>query len=372
MRSKTKSALGALALFSAAAMMLSACGATDATAPAPASPKASETADGPLGNAAQQKAFDALYQKAKAEGQVVIYGPPQSTATTTAFESRFPGIKVVEQSIQGAERTARLKAEETSGNYAGDIVRDGQTPVVQLANSGQCAVVDPIMDVPEKWLEMDGKVLDGRISIFGMVYNTNMLKKSEVPQTWEELLEPKWKGKITMVNPAAGGAGAFTLAQLIEEKTMGPKYGMPWLTKLKAQDLQLVTRDAQMVQAVATGESPLAIVVFRPLFTEVKDKGAPIEYSFPMKADNMWTLNSSCLLAKAPHPNAAKLYVDWIWSPEGQKVIAAEGSYPVMPGSTPPGGMPPIEEVSLLKKLPLLEALTGYDDDLKQVLAFFK
>ena len=71
------------------------------------------------------------------------------------------------------------------------------------ASGGQCAVVDPIMDVPAKWLEMDGKVLDGRISIFGMVYNTNMLKKSEVPQSWEELLEPKWKGKITMVNPAA-------------------------------------------------------------------------------------------------------------------------------------------------------------------------
>jgi iron(III) transport system substrate-binding protein len=147
---------------------------------------------------------------------------------------------------------------------------------------------------------------------------------------------------------------------------------MPWLTKLKAQDLQLVTRDAQMVQAVATGESPLAIVVFRPLFTEVKDKGAPIEYAFPMKEDNMWTLNSSCLLTKAPHPNAAKLYVDWIWSPEGQELIAAEGSYPIMPGSTPPGGMPPIEKVSLLKKLPLVEALTGYDDDLKKVLAFFK
>ena len=209
-------------------------------------------ADGPLGNAAQQKAFDELYQKAKGESQVVIYGPPQSTATTAAFESRFPGIKVVEQSIQGAERTARLKAEEASGNYAGDIVRDGQTPVVQLASGGQCAVVDPIMDVPEKWLEMDGKVLDGRISIFGMVYNTNMLKKSEVPQTWEELLEPSGRGRSPWSTPQPGGRSVHA-GPTDREKTMGPKYGMPWLTKLKAQDLQLVTRDAQMVQAVATG-----------------------------------------------------------------------------------------------------------------------
>ena len=372
MRFTAKRALSALAIIVTAAATVTACspGGAANDPPNTSSPGASS---GALGNAEQTAAFNKLYEATKkaGENQVVIYGPSDSAEFYKTFEDRFPGIKVVVQQLQGAERDARLQAEASSGNYAGDLAVDGSTPIAVLGNSGKCQAFSPIMNVDKEWLPLDGKVAFVRVSIFGMVYNTNMLKKSDLPQTWEDLLDPKWKGKVTMVSPAAGGVTAYAFAQMLTPDSQAEKYGMSFMEKLKAQDFKYVAKDPLAPQAVATGDSPLAILVFRPFYTQIEDKGAPIDYAFPLKADNMWTRSAVCELKNAPHPEATKLYMNWLYSPEGQEAIVKAGSYPVMPGIAGPGGLPPIDNVSLMYQLPLIEGLTDYNEAIKKVIGFF-
>ena len=357
-----------LALGLAATVLLTGCSGAAAGGSLP------DTSEEALGGAQALEKFQGLYDQAIDEGktQVVIYGPTENVAVETAFNERFPGIELVAEQLQGADRDVRLDAEAQSGNFAGDILQDGGTPIVRAASEGRCSNLELIADVPDQYQVLNGLAQYTTASNFGMVYNTDMLSADEVPQSWEDLLDPKWKGKITVVSPSAGGISAFAFAYMLATDANAQKYGMDFLQKLHAQDLNLVSKDPLAVQAVSSGESPLAILVFKPFYNAVKDKGAPIEYSFPMKEDNMVSLSGLCVLNNAPNRAAAELYVNWRYSSEGQATLAEAGSYPVMDGIQPPDGLPPLSEVHTIPMLPDEERVEGYKPYIEQVIGLFK
>lgn len=328
---------------------------------------------GALGTTEQEAAFQALYDEALAAGEteVVVYGPPPARALLDTFHERFPGVEVTYQQLQSAERIAKLEQEKQTGNFVADIAADGRTPVVAMGVDGWCQPVDQIMDVPDEWLGVDGTVQFQQVSAFGVVINTDLIDADDAPSSWQELTSDDLKGKVVMVTPAAGGAAAFTFAQMDhpaanDEKYAGIKEGIK-------DNVALVAKDALVLQEVAAGNYPIGALAYYPYFLEIKAQGAPIEFVFPFTegGGNMWTKSAQCLIENAPHPLAAQLYMNWEFSVEGQEALSASGLYPVMPGIEGPGGLPPLDEVDLLEMLPDEEAITAYAPYVEDVIAFF-
>lgn len=350
------------------------CASEPGTAPEESAPPAADGGfGGVLGSAEQEAEFQALYESALAAGenQVIIYGPPPARAILESFHARFPEIEVTYQQLQSAERIAKLEQEKQTGNFVADIASDGRTPVVSMGVDGWCQPVDHIMDVPAEWLGVDDMVQFQQVAVFGMAVNTDMLDVADAPKSWQELTSSEWAGKVVMVTPAAGGAGAFTFAQMDWPETNNEKYA--GIKEGIKDNVTLVAKDALVLQEVAAGNYPIGALAYYPYFVEIKAQGAPIEFVFPFTegGGNMWTKSAQCLLADAPHPLAAALYMNWEFSEEGQAALSASGQYPVMPGTPGPEGLPPLDTVDLLEQLPDIEAITAYGPYVKEVIAFF-
>jgi iron(III) transport system substrate-binding protein len=148
-----------------------------------------------------------------------------------------------------------------------------------------------------------------------LMYNRNMVKPSDVPRSYQDLLDPKWKGKM-IFDPEA----AYVMAAM--EHAWGKEKARDYLPRLAKQDLILRRGSALTTQLVAAGEQPIAIVVNGETTAEVRDKGAPIGFS--LLAPKIIKPNGFFMAKKAPHPHAALLFTDWTLSEEGQKILAVE------------------------------------------------
>ena len=329
--------------------------------------------DGALGTQEQEAKFKELYDAAIAAGQkqVIVYGPPPARVLLDTFHARFPGIEVIYQQLQSAERLAKLEQEKQTGNFVADIASDGRTPVVSMAVDGWCQPLEHIMDVPAEWRGVNDTVQFQQVAVFGMAVNTNLLDVKEAPKSWRDLTSEKWKGKVVMVTPAAGGAAAFTFAQMDHPEENNTKY--EGIKEGIKENISLVARDALVLQEVAAGNYPIGALAYYPYFVQIKAQGAPIEFVFPFAegGGNMWTKSAQCLIDNAPNPIAAALYMNWEFSKEGQQTLSDSGLYPVMPGTPGPGGLPPLDTVELLEQLPDEEAIKAYGPYVKEVITFF-
>ncbi|MGH9921066.1 MAG: ABC transporter substrate-binding protein, partial [Nitrososphaerales archaeon] len=317
---------------------------------------AKPTSTAALGTPAQQRAMESLYDSAIKVGRtsVVIYGPGVAGDQPffNAFHDEFPDIKVISQNLEGPELTTRLDAEKSSGKHVADFLLNGDTPEFQLAGEGYCATEAPIYDVPSKWRHANGEVFDNSVALFAEAYNTKELTAAQAPASWQALLAPKWKGKVALDDPKLGEVSAYTFVQMLNEY-QAPTYGTAFLKKLAKQDLQFST-GAQAVAEVADGQYPVAILVYSGDYLAAKVKGAPIRYKLFTSA-NQWSGNANCVLPTAPDKAAAQLYLNWLFSPQGQRLGAAQGQFGVMPGAPDPTGLgqlPPLNKISLLRLLP--------------------
>ena len=154
-------------------------------------------------------------------------------------------------------------------------------------------------------------------------FNTQMVKRSEVPRTYEEFLNPKWKGKIGM-DPTKPEWFAWMLKQMGEEK------GLAYMRKLAAQDLRFYPGLSLLTNLLASGEFPLLLNDYLHTAEEIKRKGGPVDW---VAQNPVYTkFQPIGIGAKAPHPNAAKLFVDFVLSAEGQKMIASFARVPTRLG----------------------------------------
>jgi len=320
-----------------------------------------------------EAALDALYQEALAAGedQVVVYGPPPPQDYLDAFMDRFPGIEIIYEQLQSQDRVTRLEAEKASGNYAGDVAQDGRTPIVNMGLDGWCAAVDPIVDVPSDLIGIDGTVFYGQATVFGVLINTDLISEEEAPKTWDELIDPKWKGKEVMVSPAAGGAGAFASAMLLTPQENADTWGMRIVEGLQA-NVDTVAKDAQTVSSVVEGTYPIGVLAYYPYyFQTIKDvPNAPVQFIM-LEEGNTWSKGAQCIIENAPHPLAAELWLNWTFTVEGQNMLAETGTYPMMPGIPGPTGLPPADEAGLITLLSDEDSITGYADYVKQVQALY-
>src|SRR2546422_633886 len=150
-------------------------------------------------------------------------------------------------------------------------------------------------------------------------YNRRLVKADEVPRSWEDFLDPKWKGKLSLDTEAFEWMG-FLL------KHMGEQRALRYFERLTKQDVKFLRGRSLQLQLLAAGEFPITMVSNANLILDLKKAGAPIE---PIRISPVLLRPSLLLLAaNAPHPHAAMLYLDFLLSKDGQNLLASSGRLP--------------------------------------------
>jgi iron(III) transport system substrate-binding protein len=364
-----------------------------ACAPAPG-PQAAPAAGGqgsPAAPAAAprpewQAQWDEVVAAAKREGEVVVAAPPGNDARdalTEAFQQKY-GITATVMGLLGRELAPRVANERTAGQYRWDVFINGTTTALKnMIPLGAFDPLEPALILPEvkdpkNWREglvfadVNRSVLVMTPFQRGTIFvNTNMLKPEEIT-SYRDLLDPRWKGRIVIDDPRAAGPGQATFLFMYRHPDLGPDF----LRALARQDLVLLRDRSQEVDAVGVGRYPILLGGSDHTVEDRVARGAPIAVVEPPKlkegSDVSPADGNVALFNRAPHPNAARLYINWLLSQEGQAVFAGELSYLSgrvdVPSDLPawrhpqPGAVKSYDEAAMAasdQMMPLLEELFG-------------
>ena len=267
---------------------------------------------------------------AKKEGKVVVYGtvvPQVMDEINKAFEKKF-GVRV--EYWRGSATAVLEKAsnEWLAGRPAVDVMEAAGATHFIIKDKGLTSkFVPPSTEkFPDFAKVKDGSVTAWRALPIGILYNTELVKASDAPKSWDDLLAPKWKKKIGMPDPTLHATTAQFLWNL--QKLKGEKW-LDFVRALGKQEPRLVESLAPVPNLIARGEVDLGISYIK----YVKQVKGPIAF-VPM--DKFITEASYLSLSgKAPNSNAGKLYIDYLCSPEGQKFMAEDGEFVFAPGIFP-------------------------------------
>lgn len=270
-------------------------------------------------------------EAAKKDGKVIVYGaqvPQAMKPLHAAFEKKY-GIQVDYWRGSSTKVSERALTEWRAGKPGFDIVEGNRGVQLIMRDDGlfQKYIPPSSEKFPAKFKEKDGMITPWRVLPISILYNTEMVKPAELPKTFDDLLNPKWSGKITMPDPTRHTTTAQFLWNLREIK------GDKWLDLVKGlanQKPLLVESLAPVTTTIIKGEAPVGITYIK----YVKQYKGPIGYVLMDKY--LSDPNYMSLGAKALHPNAAKLYLEFVTSAEGQKLAAQEGEFVMYPGIYPP------------------------------------
>ncbi|QTX04407.1 ABC transporter substrate-binding protein [Agromyces archimandritae] len=303
-------------------------------------------------NAYLNELYDRAFEDDKTE--IVIYGPSVSTSKPMfdAFSERFPGITVLPQDAPDSQTLTKLEAEAQTGSRVADLFTGGGPTTAQAAAEPGICTNAEIKTAPADFevpYANDGRLLPFAYRYFTFIYNTDAVDEAEAPKTWEELLDPKWTGKLVIGDPTVAGGLRYLLAGL-QAPEAEDEFGEAYLRKLIEQDLVIGTSESAVPADVAAGRGDVGIGVFSGYYAVQKAKGAPLGIVFPLEdGGNFLTTSSVCYIEDAPHADAALLYLNWLFTEEGQETLAeVDGSYGILPGSPGPLGAPAFDSLERL------------------------
>jgi len=272
---------------------------------------------------------------ARAEGEVVIYSSmivnQALRPLTTAFMAKYPFVKMTYWRGDTEQIIAKVGAETRGGNVVVDVI-EGTGGGERAADAGFAQPYDtPALDaLPARYRDPGHNWAATRLSYFGMAFNTRLAP--EPPKSYEDLLDPKWAGKLAWRIESASGTPLFITNLRL---AWGEARAAAYFEKLAGQKVVNFGAGSArtLVDRVIAGEYPIALNIFahHPLIS--KAKGAPVDSRV---FDPTPATAATLLVAKgARHPNAAMLLVDFILSPEGQAILSAAEYFPSRPDVAP-------------------------------------
>ena len=269
-------------------------------------------------------------EAAKKEGKVVVYGtvvPQVMEVINKGFEKKY-GIKVEYWRASSTQVLDRALNEWRAGRPGFDVVEAARVVQVFMRKDGLFAkyIAPSTETFPENFKEKDGLITAWRALPIGILYNTELVKANDLPKTFDALLDPKWKKKISMPDPTQHATTTQFLWNL--EKIKGEKW-LDFVKALAKQEPHMVESLAPVANAIIRGEAYVGIAYIK----YVQQYKGPISY---VAMDKYLTEPSYVSLsAKANNPNAGKLYIDYACSAEGQKAVAEDGEFVFYPGIYP-------------------------------------
>jgi len=245
-----------------------------------------------------------------------------------AFEKKYPFIQIEYFRGNSERLVQKMFAEYQGKRYEVDIA-DGTVTAPMIKKGGylQRFYSPYLADYPAELKDPQGYWGVSNVYYFAVGYNTRMVKANEVPKTYDDLLNPRWKGQM-MWSTSRGSGAPMMIGNILQ--TMGQEAGKAYLQKLKTQNVAKTTAsNRQLLDLVIAGEYPLGLHIFHHHAHISRSAGAPVDWAplEPLSA----TINTISPVTRSPHPHAAMLLLDFIFSEEGQKVIQAVNYLPSHP-----------------------------------------
>jgi iron(III) transport system substrate-binding protein len=263
-----------------------------------------------------------LLENARKEGVVSIYtviNLKDSIPITQAFERKY-GVKVQLWRASSEKVLQRSLGEAQAGRFTADVY-EANGPEVEILHREKLLedFHSPwFKDIPPQAFPKHRQWVPDRFNFFVLGYNTNLVKPAEVPNSYEDLLHPRWTGKLGL---AAFDSDWFSAMV----KAMGEEKGMAFFRKLADMKPQLRSGHSLISEMIASGELPAAIVHNHNI-ARLIDKGAPVKWK-PLEP-TIGRPSGIGVAKNAPHPHAALLFTDFLLSPEGQQLIKERNRVP--------------------------------------------
>jgi iron(III) transport system substrate-binding protein len=286
--------------------------------------------------------WDALVKAAIAEGSVEVHGGPgriYSEALTEGFRRAYPGIKLNFTGSSGRDAIPKITREREAGLYNWDVYVGGTPSILQtLKPAGAFAPLRPALGDPAVlddkawyggldggWMDKEGKFVFGfELTVSPVVYvNWDVVSHDDL-KTYADLLKPQFAGKIVWDDPRLPGQGVASAQVLLIN------FGAAYLSELYAkQKITYTSNPRQNAEWVVRGQYPIGIATAAEELKPFQEQGlgkniVPLDAALPQPAYGPG-FGTVSLMDRAPHPNAAKLYINWLLSKEGQTEYGRTG-----------------------------------------------
>ncbi len=318
------------------ALLIVACStaATPTAAPPTSAPVVTPTPVAPVVTATPGVS---TLEAAKTEGKVTIYTTTdlqEFEPLVKEFSKQYPDIKVDYWRAINEEMTQRALNEFRSSNFTVDVVEGPDVGIVQMLNAGMLGQYKSpeLSAFPDSSYDPDGYFVTARATLIVIGYNTNLVTKELAPATWDDLLDPKWAGQMAIESSDY---------KLIAYSTLvwGESRAQNFWKRLAAQKPRVVSGHTELANMLAAGEFAVTPTVYAHRIQSLKDdKKAPVDW---VRTNPVFESPVLVATAKnAPHPNAARVWVDWYLGPAGQQALVNLGRIPVRLGiKTKPEGL---------------------------------
>lgn len=270
-----------------------------------------------------------LYSKAKLEGALIVYTVWDTEDIVTllqGFSKRYPDIKAEYWSAKNPEIVARAITEFQAGQQSFDMVlSDSACPVLRAAGA-----IAPYETVQKDFLLLHDPTMPVvSLQIKVLAYNTDLLKPQDAPTNWEDVASQMYKGMVVLDDPMRAGPLSHILVALKDAWRNDTRWSR-FVEGLKSLDVPVYKSTSEMLKLLVAGEYAIAMPALLHDVLLETEKGAPID--FIRTAPPIVSARYGAIYAKALHPNAAKLFAEWLISPEGQSVMESTGRETVRAG----------------------------------------
>ncbi len=291
-----------------------------------------------------------LYEAAKKEGELTWYvahfSAENAEAVGSAFTQKYPGVKVnvvratsqviMQRLMQDIENTARncdVFGSADEGHY---VELEQKKLLTRYVPRNAGSVLEQFQSI-----DPDGTYHVTAAAMLVLAYHTDLVKAEEAPTKWSDLTDPKWKGKIALGHPAFSGS-VGTWAVLLTKL-----YGWDYFEALEKNDPQIGRSLLDATTMLVAKERSVGAVLDAGTGKAIS-RGSPIQLVYPTDGSLLLALPSA-IPASAPHPNAAKLFMEFLLSPEASKVAVEYFNAPLLDSVPPPKGLKSASEVKTLR-----------------------
>ena len=285
-------------------------------------------------NAAESQEIDKLIEGAKKEGKVSYYvsmNQEDAMRMANAFQEKYPFIKVEMFLLSGENLLVKALAEARAGKFGADVYDSSLEQIAIMKQKGLLMKYygPESKAIPEDYRDPEGFWTATYILPCVIAYNTKIVAPHDVPKTYEDLLDQKYKGKIGIESQQIDWF--FNML-----KIMGREKGLAFMKKLAQQDLMMRTGQTLLVQLCASGEIPIVAVGYLENVRKLQEKGASIDWVRLQSAPVVTLIHGISIVSTAPHPNAAKLFYNYSVSLDGAKVFRKMKRNPIRPEEQDP------------------------------------
>lgn len=296
------------------------------------------------------QADPALVAAAEAEGQVVVYGSPVSLKVIIpGFNEAYPKIKVVSAMGGGWQMYNRFQTEKRTGNILADAIYASEDALIVAQKAGELMEYRPreADNMREHAFPKNRWFSVPNGQLYGPFYNAQAMEGMTLPKDWPDYANPpqEWHELITIAD-ARNSAGTFSVLAAFHQN-YGPEKGAEIFKGLAKAGVEMTSNMGVSMTKLQTGERPLTLFGQTGYLGQLLQAGAPVKMVIPTSGVVV-QYDALGVVKGAPHPNAAKLFHEYVLSEDGQRRLAGNQQYAMRKGMPSPEGFPDFDKVKVL------------------------